>query len=256
MKNPDYPDTLYVTDLVVADTVNTMPEKTLEAFADHGEVDGDQVTGRAGEAQALFDQLTEVGVDLDDVFVVLETEGVDKFKKSWVELRGDRQGSDGPTVDPTTTARVGRLGDLAAACTPDLRASFADDPGRVDRLTFEAADLHVDLSKNLVDDEILGRPARPWPRRSGSPSGATRCSRGEHINVTEDRAVLHTALRAPGRRRRSRSTARTSSPTCTRSSSGSTRSPSRCAPESGPASPASGSARSSTSASAAPTSAR
>ena len=86
MKNPDYPDTLYVTDLVVADTVNTMPEKTLLAFADHGEVTGDQVTGRAAEAQALFDQLTEVGVDLDDVFVVLETEGVDKFKKSWVEL--------------------------------------------------------------------------------------------------------------------------------------------------------------------------
>ena len=44
------------------------------------------MTGRADEAQALFDQLTEVGIDLDDVFVVLETEGVDKFKKSWVEL--------------------------------------------------------------------------------------------------------------------------------------------------------------------------
>jgi transaldolase len=86
VKNPDYPDTLYVTDLVVADTVNTMPEKTMEAFADHGEVAGDQVTGKADEAQALFDQLTAVGVDLDDVFVVLETEGVDKFKKSWIEL--------------------------------------------------------------------------------------------------------------------------------------------------------------------------
>ncbi len=86
VKNPDYPDTLYVTDLVVADTVNTMPEKTLLAFADHGEVIGDQVTGKAAEAQALFDRLTEVGVDLDDVFLVLETEGVDKFKKSWVEL--------------------------------------------------------------------------------------------------------------------------------------------------------------------------
>jgi transaldolase len=86
VKNPDYPDTLYVTDLVVADTVNTMPEKTMEAFADHGEVAGDQVTGKADEAQALFDQLTAVGVDLDDVFVVLETEGVDKFEKSWIEL--------------------------------------------------------------------------------------------------------------------------------------------------------------------------
>lgn len=86
VKNPDYPDTLYVTDLVVADTVNTMPEKTLEAFADHGELDGDQVTGRAGDAQSVFDQLAAVGIDFDDVLLVLETEGVDKFKKSWDEL--------------------------------------------------------------------------------------------------------------------------------------------------------------------------
>jgi transaldolase len=86
VKNPAYPDTLYVTDLVVADTVNTMPEKTLMAFADHGEVQGDQVTGRSAEAQAVFDQLTGVGIDIDDVFVTLETEGVDKFKASWVEL--------------------------------------------------------------------------------------------------------------------------------------------------------------------------
>ena len=86
MKNPDYPDTLYVTDLVVADTVNTMPEKTLDAFADHGEVKGDMVSGKGDEAQALFDQLDAVGIDLDDVFGVLEEEGVDKFKKSWDEL--------------------------------------------------------------------------------------------------------------------------------------------------------------------------
>ncbi|GAA4364104.1 transaldolase [Nocardioides caricicola] len=86
VKNPDYSDTLYVSDLVVADTVNTMPEKTLEAFADHGELKGDQVTGKVAEAQAVFDQLAAVGVDFEDVLVVLETEGVDKFKKSWVEL--------------------------------------------------------------------------------------------------------------------------------------------------------------------------
>ena len=67
VKNPDYPDTLYVTDLVVADTVNTMPEKTLDAFADHGEVEGDTVTGRAREAQAVFDQLERVGIDFEDV---------------------------------------------------------------------------------------------------------------------------------------------------------------------------------------------
>ena len=86
VKNPDYPDTLYVTDLVVADTVNTMPEKTMNAFADHGEVKGDVVSGRGDEAQALFDQLSGVGIDLDDVFEVLETEGVDKFTASWHEL--------------------------------------------------------------------------------------------------------------------------------------------------------------------------
>ncbi|MCU1665848.1 MAG: Transaldolase [Pseudonocardia sp.] len=86
VKNPDYPDTLYVTELVVAGTVNTMPEKTLEAFADHGEVHGDRVTGKAAEAQQVFDSLERVGIDLTDVFLTLENEGVDKFEKSWAEL--------------------------------------------------------------------------------------------------------------------------------------------------------------------------
>lgn len=86
VKNPDYSDTLYVTDLVVADSVNTMPEKTMDAFADHGEVEGDQVSGRTAQAQEVFDALAAAGVDFEDVLVVLETEGVDKFKKSWMEL--------------------------------------------------------------------------------------------------------------------------------------------------------------------------
>ena len=86
VKDPAYPDTLYVTELVVADTVNTMPEKTMDAFADHGEVTGDEVTDREAEAQEVFDGLAAVGVDFADVLLVLETEGVDKFKKSWTEL--------------------------------------------------------------------------------------------------------------------------------------------------------------------------
>ena len=86
VKNPDYPDTLYVTELVVADTVNTMPEATMDAFADHGETKGDRVTGTAEQAQSVFDALEEVGVDLTDVFLVLENEGVEKFEKSWTEL--------------------------------------------------------------------------------------------------------------------------------------------------------------------------
>ena len=71
---------------MVADTVNTMPEKTLEAFADHGEVEGDAVTGKAGEAQQVFDRLAAVGIDFADVLLVLEKEGVEKFEKSWQEL--------------------------------------------------------------------------------------------------------------------------------------------------------------------------
>jgi transaldolase len=86
VKNPDYDDTMYVRDLVVAETVNTMPEKTLDAFADHGEVLGDVVTGKAGEGRGILDRLVELGIDWDDVLLVLETEGVDKFKKSWDEL--------------------------------------------------------------------------------------------------------------------------------------------------------------------------
>jgi transaldolase len=86
VKNPDYPDTLYVTELVAPAVVNTMPEKTLHAFADHGEVLGDRVSGRGDEARGVFDALAAAGVDLDDVFVVLEREGVDKFAKSWQEL--------------------------------------------------------------------------------------------------------------------------------------------------------------------------
>jgi transaldolase len=86
VKNPAYSDTLYVTELVAPNTVNTMPEKTMDAVADHGVIAGDAVIGRAGEAQAVFDKLEAVGVDLTDVFVVLEDEGVEKFEKSWHEL--------------------------------------------------------------------------------------------------------------------------------------------------------------------------
>ncbi|MBV8995307.1 MAG: transaldolase [Pseudonocardiales bacterium] len=86
VKNPAYPDTKYVTELVVPGVVNTMPENTMLAFDDHGEVLGDQVSGTAGQAQRVFDELTEVGIDVDDVFAVLEREGAEKFEASWSEL--------------------------------------------------------------------------------------------------------------------------------------------------------------------------
>jgi len=86
VKNPEYRDTMYVTDLVVAETVNTMPEKTLEAFADHGEVTGDQVRPNYDDAQAVMDRLEKAGIHYDDVIATLEREGVEKFVKSWDEL--------------------------------------------------------------------------------------------------------------------------------------------------------------------------
>lgn len=85
-KNPAYRDTLYVEDLVVADCVNTMPQATLEAFADHGTVSGDTITGRYTEAEETMKRIAALGVDYDDVVSTLEREGVDKFIKSWNDL--------------------------------------------------------------------------------------------------------------------------------------------------------------------------
>ncbi|MDN3355397.1 transaldolase [Actinomadura sp. DC4] len=86
VKNPDYRDTLYVEDLVAPQTVNTMPEATLDAVADHADVTGDTVSHGYDEARALMASLKEAGVDYDDVVRVLEEEGVEKFETSWTEL--------------------------------------------------------------------------------------------------------------------------------------------------------------------------
>lgn len=86
VKNEDYSDTLYVTELVAPSTVNTMPEKTLDAVIDHGEVTGDQVTGSYAEAQETLDALERLGVSYTEVTDLLEREGVEKFEKSWAEL--------------------------------------------------------------------------------------------------------------------------------------------------------------------------
>ena len=86
VKDPAYDDTMYVTELIVPNTVNTMSEKTMQAFADHGEVNGDQVTGNVEDAQQVMDKLADLGISYDDVIATLEKEGVDKFVKSWGEL--------------------------------------------------------------------------------------------------------------------------------------------------------------------------
>jgi transaldolase len=85
-KDPSYPDTMYVVELVTADTVNTMPEATLHATADHGVLRGDTIHGTYEESRAVFASLEALGISYDDVVKVLEDEGVSKFEVSWNEM--------------------------------------------------------------------------------------------------------------------------------------------------------------------------
>ncbi len=86
VKDPSYPDTLYVTSLVAPDIVNTMPEKTLEAVFDHGTIEGDTIAGTYEESNELLDRIAALGISYDDVTQTLEDEGVEKFVTSWNEL--------------------------------------------------------------------------------------------------------------------------------------------------------------------------
>ncbi|ONK15176.1 transaldolase [Streptomyces sp. MP131-18] len=86
VKDPAYPDTLYVTELVAPGTVNTMPGATLRATEDHGEIAGDTIRGTYDRARADLDALEKVGVSYDEVVQLLEDEGVDKFETAWTGL--------------------------------------------------------------------------------------------------------------------------------------------------------------------------
>ena len=104
--------------------------------------------------------------------------------------------SDIPGIDPTMTPAWDTLDQRADNFEPDLRKLFADDPNRTQTFTFDAADLHVDLSKNLVCPTLVGH-LLALAEQTGVLELRDRMFAGEHINVTEDRAVLHTALRRP-----------------------------------------------------------
>jgi glucose-6-phosphate isomerase len=103
--------------------------------------------------------------------------------------------TDAP-VDPTSTAAWSDLTALAAGFEPDLRRWFEEDAGRVERLTFTAGDLHVDLSKSLLEEPVLVA-LLALAEQVGVAERRDAMFRGERINVTEDRPVLHTALRLP-----------------------------------------------------------
>jgi transaldolase len=85
-KDPAFPDTMYVTELVAPDTVNTMPEATIRATADHAQITGDTIRGSYDAARQVWSDLEKLGIGYDDVVKVLEDEGVAKFEASWNEL--------------------------------------------------------------------------------------------------------------------------------------------------------------------------
>jgi transaldolase len=86
VKDPAYDDTMYVVELVAPNTVNTMPEATLDAVADHGKIRGNAIRGTYDDSRKVIDALNELGVSYDDVIEVLEVEGIQKFEDSYAQL--------------------------------------------------------------------------------------------------------------------------------------------------------------------------
>jgi transaldolase len=86
VKDPTYKDTLYVDDLVAPNTVNTMPEATLQAADDHGQITGNTIAGTYGQSRAELDAVEKLGIAYDDVVQLLEDEGVEKFESAWNDL--------------------------------------------------------------------------------------------------------------------------------------------------------------------------
>ncbi len=117
VKDPQYDDTQYVVELVAPGTVNTMPETTLQAMADHGVVRGDAVTSSYPEAQKVLDHLDAAGVDYDDVVRLLEQEGLSKFEDAWTALISgvaDNLDKAGASVDDDGVSPAGAGGSSSA----------------------------------------------------------------------------------------------------------------------------------------------
>ena len=141
-KNPAYRDVMYVEELVAPGMVNTMPEATIHAFADHGETEPDTVTGRYAAAQEVLDDLAALGIDYDDVVETLEREGVEKFEASW-----------------TSCSR---------ACETQLAAAVPGRPRPVDSTAMQRwsrPDSPVAAARTTVPGG-LRRPERSWPTRA------------------------------------------------------------------------------------------
>ena len=129
VKDPAYPDTMYVTELVAPGTVNTMPEKTLDAVADHGQVRGDTITGTYDRAGADLDDLERIGISYQEVVQVLEKEGLEKFDVSWGAVSYThldvykRQPTSWPAPPPTAGRTSSSWRRVRRCSTPSRRTS-------------------------------------------------------------------------------------------------------------------------------------
>jgi transaldolase len=120
VKDPAYDDTQYVVELVAPGTVNTMPEATLEAVADHGKVRGDTVTSTYADAKGVLDDLAEAGIDYDKVVDQLESEGVAKFEEAWNDLIASvTEQLEKAGADVSPDGGTAPAGDGPAAASPE-----------------------------------------------------------------------------------------------------------------------------------------
>jgi glucose-6-phosphate isomerase len=206
-KDPGEPDTFYVHGLAAPFTVDTMPDKTLIAFYEHGEV-GESMPADGGDCDAVLARFGRAGLDVGALAEELQREGAASFDRSWKELLGhiDEQVrvlpmvrvQRRPTLAPLTErpawqalkrhhAEIGRV---------HLRDLFARDPARGQRLAVAAEGLYLDYSKNRISDETV-RLLVQLAEQSGLRERIDAMFRGERINVSENRPVLHVALRMP-----------------------------------------------------------
>ena len=201
-KGPSSPDTLYVHGLFAPFTVNTMPDKTLIAFAEHGEV-GEELPADGGDCDAVLAQFENAGVNRRKLANELQEEGAKAFSDSWKDLlqhiNHQKKFTPGLTRPiplrqrPAWKALEGHFSELAGR---HLRELFAADPVRAERFFVNAAGIHFDYSKNRVTDETL-RLLVQLAGESGLRERIDDMFRGERINVSENRSVLHVALRMP-----------------------------------------------------------
>jgi len=227
-KDPTASDILYIKALAAPFTVNTMPEGTLKAFADHGELGG-ILPVDGGDCEEVFTRFATAGIDVDALAAELQDEGAKSFVQSWNDLMACIESKSAaikkaqpkapgapaarspvkaqaptpdkkslPSLDPSRRRRAWKAlsSHYRKAKSLHLRQLFADDPQRGERMAAEAAGIYLDYSKNRATDETL-RLLIKLAEESDLRGRIDAMFRGDKINITEDRAVLHVALRTP-----------------------------------------------------------